>query len=102
MWISVKDKETVLPSLSKVILVTDGQKYQLITVEKFLENVDAPYNTWTHWMKIPKIEELIHVNKEELNKLATEYVQNDDISHPGCAAFCAFKAGYRKAMEKLF
>lgn len=57
MWIDVKDKEAILPSMSKVILVTDGQRPQLVTVEKFLETVDAPYNTWTHWMEIPKIDE---------------------------------------------
>ena len=56
MWIDVKDKEVILPSMSKVILVTDGQNFQLVSVEKFLETVDTPYNTWTHWMKIPKID----------------------------------------------
>lgn len=39
------------------------------------------------------------INEEELHKLALEYVDNDDTLHPGCAAFCAYKAGYRKAKE---
>lgn len=56
MWVDIKNKEVILPSKSKVILVTDGQKFQLVTVEKFLESVDAPYNTWKYWMKIPEIE----------------------------------------------
>ena len=54
-WIDIKNKDAILPSKNTPILVTDGKNYQLITVEKFLENVDKPYNAWTHWMKIPKI-----------------------------------------------
>lgn len=56
MWVDVRDKEVVLPSMSKAILVTDGENFQLVTVEKFLERVDTPYNTWKYWMEIPKIE----------------------------------------------
>lgn len=69
MWIDVKDKDVVLPSMSKIILVTDGRRPQLVSVEKFLETVDTPYNTWTHWMEIPKIEEEL-ISEEELNRLA--------------------------------
>lgn len=69
MWIDVKDKDVVLPSMSKVILVTDGQRPQLVTVEKFLKTVDTPYNTWTHWMEIPKTEEEL-ISEEELDELA--------------------------------
>lgn len=69
MWIDVRDKDVVLPSMSKVILVTDGQRHQLLSVEKFLETVDTPYNTWTHWMEIPKIEDKL-ISEEELDELA--------------------------------
>lgn len=105
MWISVRDKETILPSTSKVILVTDGQNYQLVSVEKFLETVDTPYNTWTHWMKIPKVEEEL-VSEEELDKLAETTVQYDDKDkilykvqgeyYTADDLDVAFKAGYRE------
>lgn len=55
MWIDVKDKNVILPSMSKPILVTDGKYYSIVTVEKFLERVDKSYNTWTHWMRIPEV-----------------------------------------------
>lgn len=55
MWNDVKNKNIILPSMSSIILVTDGKTPQLVTVERFLESVDKPYNTWTHWMEIPKI-----------------------------------------------
>lgn len=96
MWISVKDKETILPSTSKVILVTDGQNYQLVSVEKFLETVDTPYNTWTHWMKIPKVEEEL-VSEEELERLADdESLWLADVPLQERRFKEGFKAGYRK------
>lgn len=39
------------------------------------------------------------INEEELSRLASEYAENDNTLHPGCAAFCAYKAGFRKALE---
>lgn len=42
------------------------------------------------------------VNEEELHMLALEFANNVDILHPGCAAFCGFKAGYRKAKERAY
>lgn len=72
MWIEVKDKTVIMPSSSSIILVTDGKNYQLISVEKFLENVDKPYNTWTHWMKIPVVNPSI--NKKHINELAKKHI----------------------------
>ena len=100
MWIDVKDKDVVLPSMSKAILVTDGQRPKLITVEKFLETVDTPYNTWTHWMRIPKTEEEL-ISEEELDELAwnsakEEYL--DDYRNPYSKGY---KAGFKKAIETL-
>lgn len=107
MWIDVKNKEVILPSMSKVILVTDGQRPQLVTVEKFLETVDTPYNTWTHWMEIPKIgEELIFEEEEELDKLANAIYPDFPLSY-GEYESCedlrnAYKAGFRQALKYLY
>ena len=57
-WISVKDKSAILPSYkSGQILVTDGKVCGVVGVKAFLENVDKPYNRWTHWCRItlPKV-----------------------------------------------
>ncbi len=51
-WNSVEDKSIVLPSKSSKILVTDGKNVNAISVAAFLENVDKPYNNWTHWSEI--------------------------------------------------
>lgn len=55
-WISVRDREAILPSKSSYILVTDGTTPSVIRVKNFLEVVDKPFCQWTHWMKIPKVE----------------------------------------------
>lgn len=51
-WKSVKDKSIVLPSKNTKILVTNGKDISVISVNMFLENVDKPYNNWTHWSEI--------------------------------------------------
>lgn len=59
-WISIKDTSITLPSAkSGKVLVTDGKNVSIISVVVFLEVVDKPYNTWTHWCEIslPKSKE---------------------------------------------
>lgn len=55
-WISVKEREAILPSKSSTIIVTDGNNISLVKVAKFVDIVDTPYCQWTHWMKIPSID----------------------------------------------
>lgn len=55
VWYDARDKSLILPSMSSTILVTNGKTYSLVSVERFIETVDKPFNEWTHWMEIPKV-----------------------------------------------